>query len=102
MYEQGLEATRLCVERRRADLGAEDSSSFGGLFYPGILNLEHVAGLPFLPAPTLEAFFICRASVSHVFQIRLPFHGFHLMSGPSQENSRILPYKVGREWAPLL
>lgn len=61
------------------------SSSFGVSFYPGILNLEHVAELPFLTAPTLEVFFICCASVSHVFQIRLSFNGFHLMSGPSQD-----------------
>lgn len=82
--------------------GQKIAPLLGVSFYPGILNLEHVAELPFLPAPTLEAFFICRASVSHVFQIKLPFHGFHLMSGPSQENSRILPYKVWRQWAPLL
>lgn len=32
VYEQGLEASRLCVDRRRADLGPEDGQlRFGGV-----------------------------------------------------------------------
>lgn len=41
MDEQGLEATRLFVDRRRADLGVEDRQLlFWGLFLPSHLYLR--------------------------------------------------------------
>lgn len=82
VWARGLEATRLCVDRK-ADLGAEDRQLlFWVLFLPSYPYLRACDRTSFLPTPTLEAFFkICCASVSHVFQIRIPFNGFLLWVG---------------------
>lgn len=57
VYEQGLEASRLCVDRRRADLGPEDGQClWGGLYLGSHPYLRARGRIPFLPTQALEAF----------------------------------------------